>query len=213
MAYVSTLSFLSLADVSHRGEFGAIEKSIAKIREQYEASRCCFFTTYFLIDFRPWPPVVPQTAKGSLRLKQQPYDLVEERLPLSGEDWGAVCTLFNERHPNPGRLAEGLRKKFSTLWKKRVRTGQVVPQRLEEQNILKRTCTSSQICQIWKTQLLLGLMLLSMKKRATVPSNTPMRMMDHPGVVPQHNQRQETATTRCLHKQSNCCYRHQPRLE
>ena len=50
-------------------------------------------------------------------------DLVEEQLPLSGEDWDVLCNAYNERHPNPGQLGEGLRKKFATLWKKKVKTG------------------------------------------------------------------------------------------
>ena len=50
-------------------------------------------------------------------------DLIEDMMPMGPEQWESIRDQFNEAHPKPGREAEGLKKRFATLWKKNTPTG------------------------------------------------------------------------------------------
>ena len=66
-------------------------------------------------------------------------DLIEQLSPLSGEDWEALCGQFLQSHPTQGRLAAGLRKKFASLWKKNIKTGDpTCPSEVRRAKQLKR---------------------------------------------------------------------------
>ena len=50
-------------------------------------------------------------------------ELIEELKPIGHDQWDMLTERFNRIHPNPGRTAESLRKKFATLYRNRTPTG------------------------------------------------------------------------------------------
>ena len=76
-------------------------------------------------------PMSKQTKKNSKATGQRftqaetntLLDLITELMPMGHEGWENLREQFNEAHPKPGREAEGLKKRFATLWKKKTLTG------------------------------------------------------------------------------------------
>ena len=136
----------------------AVDLRSSRIWEQYVVNHCRFLVQFFVSLFvSPIATMAPRRCKSGQRPSGAEtttlLDLVEETLPLSGEDWDALCNTFNEKHPTPGRLGNGLRKKFATSWKKKVKTGDPsCPEEVRRAKRIKRNlCEQAEISDLEET--------------------------------------------------------------
>ena len=62
-------------------------------------------------------------ASFSERELESLLDILEEHLPVGGDEWDAVCRVHNTRYPDTNRTTDSLRRKFALLYRKKAPTG------------------------------------------------------------------------------------------